>query len=333
MKKAILATASFFFILLPALTFAQSSKEFGFIPHQFVDKTLGTVNFYVSDTLHNQTKPLLVYLDGSGNNPLSYFKRDSTGRLVRYSGIPLNLKTLKLKYHILVISKPNTPFARELAAQSESHFDSIYNQYANCDWRVQTASKAIDFVFKHYKVDKNKVVVFGFSEGGQVAPRVAAGNKKVTHCIAFVGGGLNQFFDEIIKNRMLAFKGEISQEESQKRIDNLFSDYEKIYRNPDKTNLFWFGHTYKRWSSYTTTPTIEYIKKLTIPIYIAQGTEDQSTDVLSSDYVRLEFLRLNKNNLTFKNYPSFNHSFQNTKTGENILMTAIDDAIKWADKH
>ncbi len=180
-------------------------------------------------------------------------------------------------------------------------------------------------------MDKTKVIVFGFSEGGQVAPRVAVANKKITHCIAFVGGGLNQFFDEIIKNRMLAFKGEISQEESQKRIDNLFADYEKIYQNPDKTSLFWFGHTYKRWSSYTATPTIEYIKKLSIPIYIAQGTDDQSTNVLSADYIRLEFLRLNKHNLTFKNYPGFNHSFQNAKTGENILMTAIEDAINWAD--
>jgi dienelactone hydrolase len=149
-----------------------------------------------------------------------------------------------------------------LIAQTENNFDSVYNQYANCDWRVQTASKAIEFVFKNYKVDKTKVVVFGFSEGGQVAPRVAVANKKITHCIAFVGGGLNQFFDEIIKNRMLAFKGEISQEESQKRIDNLFADYEKIYQNPDKTSLFWFGHIYKRWSSYTATPTIGYIKKL-----------------------------------------------------------------------
>jgi predicted esterase len=152
-------------------------------------------------------KTLLLYLDGSGNYPLSYFKRDSSGWLLRYSGTPLNIKTLKLKYLILVISKPNTPFARELTAQTENKFDSVYNQYANCDWRVQTASKAIDFVFKNYKVDKTKVIVFGFSEGRQVAPRVAVANKKITHCIAFVGGGLNQFFDEIIKNRMLAFKG------------------------------------------------------------------------------------------------------------------------------
>jgi predicted esterase len=333
MKKILFIVSlllSSFFLLNFCL--AQSSKDFGFINHQIVDNKLGIINFYLSDTLHKQKKPLLIYLDGSGNNPLAYFKLDTNGKLLRYSGIPMNIKALKLKYHILLIGKTNVAFAKELSDTSSNNFDSIYNKNNNCDWRVSAASKAIDFVFKNYNVDKTKVIVLGFSEGGQVAPRVAVENKKITHCIAFVGGGLNQFFDEIIKNRMLSVKGDLSQEESQKKIDSLFLDFENIYKNPNSTNLFWFGHPYKRWSSYTLIPTIEYIKKLTIPIYIAQGTEDSNTNVLSSDYTRLEFLRLNKHNLTFKNYAGFDHSFKNSKTGENILIKVMDEAIKWAEK-
>jgi hypothetical protein len=97
MKKSLVAIILFCstFFLLPATSCSQSSKEFGFIQHQLADNTLGIVNFYVSDTLHEQKKTQLLYLDGSGNYPLSYFKTDSSGRLLRYSGIPLNIKTLK----------------------------------------------------------------------------------------------------------------------------------------------------------------------------------------------------------------------------------------------
>lgn len=49
--------------------------------------------------------------------------------------------------------------------------------------------------------------------------------------------------------------------------------------------------------------------KLNIPIYIAKGTNDNNSQVLSYDYVKLEFLRLQKSNLTYVNYPGADHGF------------------------
>lgn len=312
-------------------TNAQSAADFGFIEHTFSDKKLGEVHFYISDTLHNTEKPLLVFLDGSGNNPLFYYKKSADGKKNMYSSVPLNLSALKIKYHVLLISKPNTAFVKE--QQPEIFVDSVYDYYASCDWRVESASKAIEFALKNYPINKKKIVVFGYSEGGQVAPRLAVFNKNITHCIAFVGGALNQFFDEIIKYRNLAFNNEMSQEEAQTIIDSLYLEYQKIYAEADRTDKYWYGHTYKRWSSYTKIPTIDYLKQLTIPVYIAQGTDDQNTSVLSSDYLKLEFIRLHKTNLTYKTYPNCNHYFTNVKTHQNILDKVIEEAMEWLNNN
>lgn len=317
---------------------AQTPKEVGLIHHAINDKQLGDINFYVTDTLHSLNKPVLLYLDGSGDSPLFTYRPGTNGTFIRYSSIPFDYKSLAVKYHVVFISKPNVAMADTIKDNNLYLINSTYNQFLSADWRVNSASKVLAFVQKKYKVNSKRVVVFGYSEGAQVAARLAATDKKVTHCMAFVGGGLNQFFNEIINYRISAQKNEISHQEAQTSIDSLFNEFQKIYNNPGSTRDFWFGHTYLRWSSFCAVPTIEYLTKLSIPIYIAQGTMDESTSILSSDYIRLEFLRLKKNNLTQRIYPDCDHMFNkmsivNGETVyENILDSVIYDAINWLNE-
>jgi hypothetical protein len=59
--------------------------------------------------------------------------------------------------------------------------------------------------------------------------------------------------------------------------------------------------------------------------------------VLSADYIKLEFLRLHKKNLTHKIYPGCDHMFnkaveKNGKTAYiNLLDEAIEAALKWLE--
>ena len=200
----------FFTVSYCLTSYGQSARELGLIQHSIKDQSLGEVNFFVSDTLHTNKKPLLVYLDGSGNRSIFFYKRDKENNLNRYSSIPFDFKGLSAKYHILLISKPNATLIDTVGYDISSKKDEIYDNLASSYWRVETASKALDFVCRKYKVDKTKIIAFGYSEGAQVVPRLCVRNKKITHCIAFVGGGLNQFYDEIIINRMSAYKGDIS---------------------------------------------------------------------------------------------------------------------------
>lgn len=313
-------------------------KDLGLIHHSITDKTLGQIHFYITDTLHQKKKPVLIFLDGSGNNSMFTYRPNEKGNLVQYSSIPFNYKSLGLQYHIVFISKPNIPLIDTIQNSEYPKENPQYDLLLSADWRTLSASKVLDYVIKNYVVDSKKIVAMGYSEGGQVAPRLSMHNKQITHCIAFVGGGLNQFFDQIIANRLAAQKGEITQQEAQQRIDSLYLDFEKIYQNPNSVKDYWYGHTYLRWSSFCSVPTLDYLTKLNIPIYMAQGTNDESTSVLSADYIRLEFLRLHKNNLTQKIYPDCDHMFNkaikenDTVRFENILDAVIGDALIWLDK-
>lgn len=308
---------------------AQTAKDLGLKEYSFQTKALGRVNFYVSDSLSHLKKPVLVFLDGSGNESLFTYRKAHDGQETKFSVIPFDFKKVSKSFHILLISKPHTPLFRKLSIDENTPEDSVYHKYLSAEWRIESASKALKILLKNYKVDKQKIVVMGYSEGAQVAPRLAVRNPNITHCMAFVGGGLNQLYDEVIRLRMQAESGQLSHQVASQKIDSLFMDFQKIYAKPNSTKDFWFGHTFKRWSSFTKIPNIDFYKQLKIPIYIAQGTADVNTSPLSADYLRLEFFRLGKNNLTFKSYSDCDHFFTNQNTGVNILDEVVEAAFNW----
>ena len=70
-------------------------------------KNLGTINYHIYRNKINSKKPLIVYLEGSGNFPLYWLNPNG-----RYStSTTINFKELSNDFHIILISKPNTPFA------------------------------------------------------------------------------------------------------------------------------------------------------------------------------------------------------------------------------
>ena len=58
-----------------------------------------------------------------------------------------------------------------------------------------------------------------------------------------------------------------------------------------------YGDTYKSMYDFST-PAIQYIEKLKIPIFICYGTKDVNTPY--NDYLRIEILRQKKENFTKK---------------------------------
>ena len=54
-------------------------------------------------------------------------------------------------------------------------------------------------------------------------------------------------------------------------------------------------------------PAIQYLQKLSIPILICYGTKDYSSPF--NDYLRVEMIRQQKKNFTFKSYIGLDHNF------------------------
>lgn len=313
-------------------------EKLGFSSNTLMVEKIGEVDYYLSIDSINISKPLLVYLDGSGAFPL--FQKISKGI---GSTVVLDFNELKNDYRILLISKPGIPFI-DTVGNDDNGFPlyeepSEYKEKLSLNWRVSTADNIIDYLIDKKLISPSKVVVLGFSEGAQVAPFLARTNKNVTHLLLFGGNGLNQFFDPIISVRMKAITGQLSEAEAQKDIDSLFTQYESIYNDPLSTNKNWWGHTYKRWSSFTQEDPYKCLLDLNIPIYFANGSLDENS-VLSADYIKLEFIKNRKQNLTYKTYSSYDHQFneivfEKGEFKETIprLTSVMGEAFRWLDQN
>jgi len=323
-------------LLLSKITYAQHeniTKNWKTI--SINDSILGEVNYHLYKNSINEKKPLIIYLQGSTNFPLYYVKPNG-----RYSsGITLNVGSMSNDYHVILISKPNTPFidSLEIAPSGRIQYPwrEGYSEKYSLDWRANSADKVINDALKKIKVDTSTIIVWGHSEGSQVAPAVALKNKNVTHVISMMGNSLNHLYDFILNERVSALKDEKSNEEAQRNIDSLYVEFEKIYEDPKSTTKEWFGESYYKWSSFTLNSPIDNMLKLDIPILYVAGGEDHHS-ILNMDYAKLEFLRKGKNNLTYKVYPNCDHFFMETKTDESGKKEWIDHlsevnsfALKW----
>jgi len=298
---------------------------------------LGEVNYYLSSDSTNTKKPLLIYLDGSGAFPL--FQKLDAGI---GSTVVIDFQQLRNDYKILLISKPGVPFIDTVESDGNGFpiykEPTEYKEKISLSWRVESANSIINNLIIKEKIDTSRIVVLGFSEGAQVAPKLAKENDNITHLLLFGGNGLNQLLDPIINARLKATRGQISEIDAQKEIDSLFIEYKRLYDEPNNTKKQWWGYTYKRWSSFTETDPYKYLLELNIPIYIANGSLDENS-VLSADYIQLEFIKNKKENLTYKTYPNCDHQFNEiiTENGQFVeakpkLDIVMKSAFEWLKK-
>jgi pimeloyl-ACP methyl ester carboxylesterase len=318
-------------VLLSMAVRAQSSWDNFFEHDTLSSKQLGTVHIHVTKTNRNTVKPLLIYIDGSGNYPLFY--RKSSGKY--NTSIAFDIVRFAKDYTIVLISKPGIPFSDSLRYQQGQAYypdNEVYDQYYSLQWRAGAASAAINYLINKIPVDKKHIIVMGYSEGSQVAPAVAVLNKKVTHVVSMVGNSLNQLYDFIINARLDADRNKITAEQSQQIVDSLYTQYAKIYADPTATHKKWYGATYLKWSSFSATTPLENMLKLDIPILYIAGGKDNNQTIIDMDYAKLEFLRKGKTNLTYKVYENANHGFQETaiQDGKEVRTDRSDEAHQFA---
>lgn len=330
--------------------FAQPTtpKDFGLKAFHIKDKELGEINFYVSNENINQKLPLILELDGSGYFPLATLVKSNSREQV-FTFFDRDILNLAYSYHVVLISKPGIKFCDTVVTHSDViNTDSLANllkptkeflRRNSLSWRVNSASRVIDYLMHSIPVDTTEVVAYGYSEGGQVVPKLSLVNRHITHCISVAGGGLNQFYDFITDLRVRAASGKISRDRAQQQIDSLYQIFSDIYKHPKDVNKQWEGNSYLRWASYTADAPLNSLVKLHIPILMIACGNDVNSPVYGLDYVKLDFLRLGKSNLTYKVYPDCDHFFNETidKDGKTIVVNhkkeMIDFVISWLNNN
>jgi predicted esterase len=335
----------FLFVLQHVFCLCQPTtpSDYGLKAFRIQDASLGTINFYVTSRTIDQQKPVLLVLDGSGHAPLALFGILNNSSFVANS-FDTDLLQLADRFHVVLISKPGVPFCDTVRLNTDhaSAADAFallppspaYTHQAGLHWRVDAASQVINYICRRLPVDRSTILAYGYSEGAQVVAKLAVKNKKITHCASIFGSGLNQFYDFITAIRLKEMQGFISHDQAQLQTDSLYQRFADIYHSPHAPDKQWEGHSYQRWASFCSDIPLHNFVQLDIPIFIAAGTQDNSSPIYGLEYVRLEFLRLRKTNLSFHVYPT-DHGFNETKiingakTVVNHKQDMLQDLFEW----
>lgn len=285
-----------------------SPEKLGYSAHELVHSDLGTVNYFVRNLKEKPNQPILLYLDGSGPYPLFQRMKQGFG-----STLVIQDQQLLDKFKWVLISKPGVPFVDDMEFDPRTGIPQYeppreYTQRLSLQWRVEAAKAVIDELLGKHELKPQQLIVVGVSEGFQVGAKLAAIEPRITHVGLFVGNGLNQFYDFVIAERMKMERGEQTFDDTQRAIDEIWNAAREIYADPESTEKYWMGHTYRRWSSFTSEDPVRSLLQVDAPIFIACCALDKNTSVLSADYIPLEFLREKRTNLTYKIYP-YEHSF------------------------
>jgi len=263
-----------FLLLLTNLLFAQKAK-IEFLPNLPYDKyelktEKDTITFYLSVSSSKSNLPLIVFVQGSGMNSL--FTKSQNGQVRPEYGHMTWYNVGQEKYRILIVEKPGVKYL-------QSGPSKIFDQKFSLENFSNAIVGAINYTIQNEKIDKDKVLIAGHSEGGVVASRVAnLMNDKITNVAVMAGEGLSQLYSlyKFAEDGTFFNTEEHNMPTSEQRIKYLTEKWKDILANPNSTDEMFWGFTYLRWSSMLKTSVIEELANYNGKILIIQGTEDKA---------------------------------------------------------
>lgn len=324
------------FLLLSiwSVSYGQRTKDLKAFKHHSVIISNDTINYHTFSKKNiDSTKTLLLYTQGSRATSLYQIMKEN-GKTYVGTVIPFNFDLLPDDYLFVVISKKGFPFLTKM--DEEFPIPKAYYENQTLAYRTFQADQVINNLIENHENQFEKIIALGHSEGSDVIAKLGTVNKDITHFGYWSGGGNTQFIDFVTFVRKRVDKGEISEEEAQKEINSIFEDFKKIMADPNATDKFWAGknNSFKRWSTFSEPP-IDNLIQISKPLFVAIGTKDRAVALESAYLIPVEFIRKQKNNLTFKVYPELDHGFgKELKNGkyEDHWSDVFQDFLDWINK-
>src|SRR5690606_34995635 len=210
-----------------------------FLPNQPYDKyELNSENdsltFYLSVTSHKEDLPLIVYIQGSGMSSLFV---EQNKKINPTLGHMTWFSVGQEKYRILIVEKPGIKYLQ--TGQSKS-FDQNFSLE---NWSNRIVN-AINYVTEHEKINKQKILVVGHSEGGVVASRVANLMKdKISNVAILAGNGATQLYSlyKLADDGTFFNTKEHNMPTSEQRLSYLKEQWKNILSEPNNTEKKFWG--------------------------------------------------------------------------------------------
>lgn len=326
---------SLLLLSISSISLAQRIKIVKSFKHHSILLKNDTINYHTySKKRIDSTKHMLLYVQGSKAMSL-YQTMEEDGKAYVGTVIPLDFNLLPDDYLLVVISKKGFPFLTKM--DQEFPVPKEYYENQTLAYRAFQANQVINDLTKKDKNHFQKIIALGHSEGSDVIAKLGTINKEITHFGYWSGGGNTQFIDFVTFIRKDVDKGKLKEEQAQLKIDSLFNDLKDIMNNPNAVDKFWQGdnNSFKRWSGFSEPP-IENLLQIDKPIFAAIGTKDQAVALESAYLIPIEFIRHQKDNLTFKAYPNLDHIFgKEIEDGkfEEHLNDVFIDFLNWVNEN
>ena len=336
------------FLLLPMFLFGQYDPKENEYKHFKIIENKDTINYHVYTAKNlKEIVGYIFYFQGSGPRPFLqitskidtlkiYENGSSKNKITKskmlYSGIPFDLDKIPQNFAFVLISKKGIPF---ITYSKTFKAGNDFYENEGLDYRVWQGNKVINELVTKNKSKTKKVIAIGHSEGSDVVAKLGTINKKITHIGFWSGGGNTQYYDFALFARKEVQKGNLTETQCKMKLDSLFTKIKDIQKNENSISDFWEENSYRRWSKYSE-PSIENLIKIKVPIFVATCGKDESVPIESAYLIPIEFIRKKKNNLTFKVYPEYDHSFMIRSEGKKTeyhLMEVFEEFMEWTNQN
>lgn len=222
----------------------------------------------------------------------------------------------------------------------------LYPELAQSDFTIgidslDDAADAISYALSCDKIDKEHIYLIGHSLGGMMAPKVAYDNPEIAGIVILAGSPRR--LEDIIYDQVMDAIGQtagVTATQAKEAMASTLKGVETVRKLTKGSNKVILGYPATYWYSLNQIDIAAISNKLTIPIYIAQGSEDWQV-YPDKDYSKWKKLLGKKKNVTFKLYDNLNHLFMtsNGKTditeyniAGSVDQTVLDDIAAWIKK-
>lgn len=291
-----------------------------------------TITLYVSDPPAPAESgaappdlPIALFVQGSGCQ--SCFL-DREGRIVVGNGIGPIFRDFRDSCRLVFVEKPGVAYLDQPSRPGgvDGASREFLEEHTLDRWATAILA-SLNAALRLPGVDPSRVLVFGHSEGGLVACRVAAMSDRVTHVANLAGGGTTQLYDLIALARRGEFYQHVSQDDPEARVAALLRDWDQVLADPMSVDKQFLGHPNRRWSTFLASSPMEELHDTDARVFLAQGTADTAVAVESFDAL-YAWLAAHGRDVTARRINGADHSFSTPEEQPGAGWTGVMLAVR-----